>query len=175
MASVTQQGSRFEAAARGEAWAVRELVELCDRFARHVCGRASSAWRAGIEADDLAQDAAARLLTVGIAQYGGRGSEESFVYTLVRSTFLMRIRAADRRRQREETVAVATPEAVDDAHAGLEVRSLLARLDATCRDLLRRVFLEEEPYASVAAELELAESSVRAKVSRCVGRARELV
>lgn len=171
----SHQGARFEAAARGEAWAVRELVELCGRFARHVCGQANSAWRADTEAEDLAQDAATRLLTVGLAQYRGQGSEESFVYTMVRSTLLMRMRAADRRRKREDKVAALSPEAVDHDQAGLEVRSILARLDDSCRDLLRRVFLDEESYPSLARDLELAESSVRAKVSRCVGRARELV
>lgn len=175
MDRVTHTGSRFEAAARGETWAVRELAELCGRFARHVCGQANRAWRADTEAEDLAQDAATRLLTVGIAQYRGQGSEESFVYTMVRSTLLMRMRAADRRRKREDSVALRGDETARDDHAGLEVRSILARLDHGCRDLLRRVFLEEESYLSLARDLDLAESSVRAKVSRCMGRARELV
>lgn len=97
------------------------------------------------------------------------------MYTMVRSTLLMRMRAADRRRKREDSVALRGDETARDDHAGLEVRSILARLDHGCRDLLRRVFLEEESYLSLARDLDLAESSVRAKVSRCMGRARELV
>ena len=50
----------------------------------------------------------------------------------------------------------------------------LSRLDDGCRELLARTFLEDIPYSQLATDMGLAESSVRAKVSRCLGRAREL-
>lgn len=165
---------RFEAAHRGERWAIEALLQTCRRFARHVCSNVSSSWSAEIDADELAQDAAARLLTTGLAQYDGRGSEDSYVYTLVRSTLLMRVRSADRRRRREENVADAAPLSAPADTAALEVDSLLGRLEDVCRELLRRVYLLEESYGALAADLGLVESSVRAKVSRCLRRAREL-
>jgi DNA-directed RNA polymerase specialized sigma24 family protein len=56
----------------------------------------------------------------------------------------------------------------------LDVAWILERLQEECRELLTRVFLHEVPYPQLANDLDLAESSVRAKVSRCVRRAREL-
>ena len=54
------------------------------------------------------------------------------------------------------------------------VEKILSRMDEGCRRLLERVFLEGASYTELAGELEIVESSVRAKLARCVRRAREL-
>jgi RNA polymerase sigma factor (sigma-70 family) len=168
--------SRIARARDGDEGAQRELMELVQRFAHHVCSRMSSSWEAEFDAEDLAQESFSRLLTHGMGQYSARGTAESYLYALVRSTMLMRVRSIERRRRREEAVipeSITSSTGEEDVETRLHVESILLRLDEACRELLRRVFLEEVPYPLLATDLGLAESSVRARVSRCVGKARD--
>lgn len=146
-------------------------------FARHVCGNdLRSAGAPEIDWEDVAQEASRRFFAAGIRQYGG-GNERSYVFRIVKSTWIQLARGASRRRAREK---VAAAEALSDLPRSEEgvlkaaVAGVLARLDAACRELLERAFLDGAPYAELAAAAGLAESSVRAKVSRCIRRAREL-
>ncbi len=170
--------ARIERARQGDRAAQQQLLVLVQRFARHVCSRLSAGWEAEFDAEDLAQESFTRLLTTGLGQYAARGSEESYLYALVRTTMLMRVRSAERRKRREEA---ALPEPASGTRTDsisddrLQVDSILAQLDEACRQLLRRVFLEEVPYSRLASELALAEASVRSRVSRCLRRAREHV
>jgi RNA polymerase sigma factor (sigma-70 family) len=168
--------SRIARARDGDEGAQRELLQLVQRFARHVCNRLSSSWEAEFDAEDLAQESFSRLLTHGLGQYSAQGTAESYLYALVRTTMLMRVRSIERRRRREEATipdSFASPTGDEDVETRLQVESILRRLDEACRELLRRVFLEEVPYPTLATDLGLAESSVRARVSRCVGKARD--
>ena len=61
-----------------------------------------------------------------------------------------------------------------ESGARLEVRRILAALDPPCREIIQRALLQDEPYADLARELGLAESSVRARLSRCLQKARRL-
>ena len=174
MGTVGQKNARFDAARRGESWAEKEIHLLIEGYARHVCSRSGSRLAADLAWEDVAQDASARFFTVGLSQYGGQGSEESYLYTLVKTTLLQRVRSADRRKKREELSAPLERVALPTSFERLEVDSILGNLDEGCRDLLRLSFLDDVPYSKLAADMGLAESSVRAKVSRCLRRAREL-
>lgn len=169
-----QDGGRFQAASRGERWAQEEIHRLIEGYARHACSRSGSRLAADLAWEDVAQDASARFFSVGLSQYGGQGSEESYLYTVVKTTLLQRVRSADRRKKREEFSVPLERVELPSAFERLEVDSILGRLDEACRSLLRETFLKETPYADLSAQLGLAESSVRAKVSRCLRRAREL-
>jgi len=168
------QSTRFAAARRGERWAQEEIQALIEGFARHVCRSAGDRLRADLSWEDVAQEAGARFFAVGLRQYGGQGTEESYLFTIVKSSLLQRARSADRRIKREEASVPMDRVALPDGDDRLEVHSLLARLDDSCRELLERAFLLDIPYSQLATDMELVESSVRAKVSRCLGRAREL-
>jgi len=168
------QSNRFAAARRGERWAQEEIQALIEGYARHVCRSAGDRLRADLSWEDVAQEAGARFFAVGLRQYGGQGSEESYLFTIVKSSLLQRARSADRRKKREEASTPMDRVAMPEGDDRLEAQSLLARLDEACRDLLHSAFLLDIPYAQIADDLELAESSVRAKVSRCLRRAREL-
>lgn len=159
-------------ARRGDPGAQKQLVELLQRFARRVAGAGRNSLGCELDWEDVAQEAAHRLYTGALDRYDGRGSEEGFVYSVVKTTTLMMARSAGRRRDREEAQA-AVDESVPAATSGLELESILSRLDDACRSLLRQVFLEDIPYSTLARELELVESSLRARVSRCLRRARE--
>jgi len=162
----------FDAVRRGESWAERQVMEELERFARHICHSGSSL-SAEMDPEDLAQEAARRFFTVGLEQYRGGGSEGSYLYSIVKSMLVQAARTRRRRLKREDVVAPVDESHVEDPDPKLEVGLLLRRLGEACRELLQRVFLDETPYPVLAADLDLAESSVRAKVSRCLRRARE--
>jgi RNA polymerase sigma factor (sigma-70 family) len=174
MESQGQESSRFDAARRGERWAEEEIHALIEGFARHACSRSGPRLAADLAWEDVAQEASVNFFSVGLSQYGGQGSEESYLYTLVKTTLLQRVRGADRRKKREELSVSFQRVALPASFDRLEVDSILALLDEICRELLRQSFLSDTPYPQLAARMGLAESSVRAKVSRCLRRAREL-
>jgi RNA polymerase sigma factor (sigma-70 family) len=166
----------FEAAAAGQAEAVAEVHRLLRGFARHVCRGGGPHGEAALDWEDVAQEAARRLLGVGLAQYAGAGSERSYMYSLVKTTVIQMSRAAARRQRREEDAVANGPVPVAaDPGSHMEVRRILAALDPPCREIIRRALLQDEPYADLARELGLAESSVRARLSRCLQKARRLV
>lgn len=165
----------FEALRAGDPEAASAIDGMVRGFARHVC-RHGAPHGPAPDWEDVAQEAIRRLYDVGLDQYAGQGSERSYVYSIVKATLIQMARGDGRRRRREDVVAPA----VDQAAAGnpdpaLDVRAILGALDPSCRELIVRVHLRDEPYAMLAREMGLAESSVRAKVSRCMQRARELV
>ena len=166
---------RFEAAKRGESWAEKEILDLIHRFARHACTKVGTRLAVDLQWEDVAQEASVKFFKSGLHQYGGSGSEESYLYTVVKSTLIQIARSADRRKKREEAKALPMEERVviPDTHMALDVQAILGKLDEACRNLLRRVFLEDTPYSDLAAELGLQEVSVRARVHRCVRSARE--
>jgi RNA polymerase sigma factor (sigma-70 family) len=167
--------SRIEAARQGETWAQKELAETIARFARHACTRVGTRLAADLAWEDVAQEASRKFFAVGIHQYRGKGTEDSYLYTVVKSTLVQLARGATRRKTREEATAPEEDHVSTSALQNrLDVAWILERIQEECRELLTAVFLNEIPYAQLASDLSLAESSVRAKVSRCVRRAREL-
>ena len=163
----------FEQARRGDRAAQAEIDQTIRRIARAVCRRGGPA---GVEVDweDVAQEASARFFSVGLHQFSGKGSEEGYLFAVVRSTVLQAARRATRRRNREQSLVredLAPPH--NPGHA-IDVRNLLAKLPPECARLLEQVYLHGVPYSEVATELEMLESSVRVKVTRCLRKAMEV-
>jgi RNA polymerase sigma factor (sigma-70 family) len=161
------------AARQGESWAQRELAELIRGYARHVCWGTGPGGDAGLSWEDVAQEASRRMFTVGFEQYRAGGPERAYVYAIVRSTYLQMGRSARRRRAREEG-GTALGAAGEDPERRTLLFGILTRLDEACRHLLERLYFDGANYAELASELNMAESSVRARSSRCMGRAREI-
>jgi len=166
-------GDLFGRAVRGEAQAQEELHRIIRRIARAI---SAAGGPGGVDVDweDIAQEASQRFFTVGIHQYRGTGSEESFLFGIVRSTLLMAVRAATRRRSRERN---ALPD--ENAHASirdqeLDVRMILARLTPECARLLEQAFLQDVPYPVLASAMGMQETAVRVRVSRCLKKAMEI-
>ena len=170
----SRPASLIEAAKAGERWAHEEILQLFSSFSRHIHHRGGGPMAAELDPEDLAQEAGRRFFTVGIHQYSGKGSEKSYLYSIVKSTFIQIWRSQQRRKKREEIVSPADQVQQPESTAKLDVSFLLSRLGPPCSELLERVYLDGASYPTLAAELDLAESSVRAKVSRCLRRAREL-
>jgi RNA polymerase sigma factor (sigma-70 family) len=165
-------GKLFERALRGDTSALAEIDGIIRRIARAECRRGGPG-SVDVDWEDVAQESARRFFTVGLRQYAGDGSEESFLFAIVRSTVLQSVRSAARRRQREQAPVAADrpPSHPPDEH--LDVRIILAKLPRDCAELLEKVFLQGVPYAELASELGMLESSVRVRVSRCLKKAME--
>jgi RNA polymerase sigma factor (sigma-70 family) len=165
----------ISAAEAGDREAQQELLELIRVLARAVCDRYGVAKLPVVGWEDVAQEASYAILSMSPDQYRDERNYRGFVYVVVRNTCLRMVRAARRRASRETS---HTERLV--VHAGVarrvdvrrQVMHALASLDESCRDLLRRVFLEDVPIADLAREFGLAQPSVRSRVSRCVSQAR---
>jgi RNA polymerase sigma factor (sigma-70 family) len=163
----------FERAVAGDASAQAEISEALRRIARSICRRTGPG---GVHVDweDVAQEASRHFFAVAVHRFRKRGAETSFLYAVVRTTFLQILRSSSRRRDRE--VAASEPEPTrHDPDVEIDVRLLLNRLSGDCARLLERVFLQGETYTVLAMELGMQESSVRARVSRCLRQARIMV
>ena len=164
----------FDGARAHDPVAVGALDRIVREMARSVCRGGGPAGAPDLDWEDVAQEAYRRLHEVGFDSYRGRGSERSYVYSVVKATVIQMVRTARRRRRREDAAAAVSSDATVDVSAGMSVRSILEALDEGCRDVLVRVLLRDQTYSEAALDLGLAESSVRAKLSRCLRRAREL-
>jgi len=164
----------FERAQSGDVRAVEALHRIVRGMARSVCRGGGPPGAADIDWEDVAQEAYRRLHEVGFDSYRARGSERSYVYSVVKATVIQIARSTVRRRNREDLVAPAPVADAHDVASKLSVRGILKALDEACRDVIERLFLRDQTYAEVARELGLAESSVRAKLSRCLRRARQI-
>lgn len=166
-------GELFDAAVAGDGKALAELHALVRSFARTVCRGGGPAGSPDLDWEDVAQEAWRKLLAAGLAQYSGRGTERSYLFSVVKATVIGMGRSAGRRRLRETAVAQGAPTTSDPSGA-LDVRAILAALPSECRTLIERAFFDDATYPELAEELRMAESSVRAKLSRCLRRARDL-
>jgi len=164
----------FEALRRGESDAQARVDRIVRQFARKLCRGGGLPGLPAVDWEDVAQEACHRLYAFGLAQYRGQGTERSYLYSIVKATVIQMARSGGRRQRREQAVVVAEAGPAISPERSLDVRRILAELDPACRDLVSRAILRDEGYASIAASLGLAESSVRAKLSRCLQRAREI-
>lgn len=163
----------FERIHSGDREAEVEVVALIRAFSRQIGGQLVSGGALTIDWEDLAQDSCHRFFTRGIHQYRSTGSERSYLYQLIKSTWLDNVRRLTRRKKREEKAEIKT-EYTPRPGDSIDAWSILGKLSESCRDLLVRVFLDDTAYADLAGEFGLAEASLRSKVSRCIRRAREI-
>ncbi len=166
--------SLIEAARRGERDAEEEIAQLIRSYSRHVCRSGASSNMPDLDWEDVAQEASRRFFAVGITQFRPGGPVRSYLYSIVRTTFLELVRRTWRRQQREEQAAI-TPPPPDNPETQTLLHSILSRLPELCRELLQRLYFDGATYAELSLELNLAESSVRARSSRCLGKARDFV
>jgi len=164
----------FESALAGDPAAEMEISRRLRVLARAICRPGGVTSNPAVDWEDVAQEAAKSFFAAGIRRYRGQGSEDSYLYTFVKTTVLQVVRSAERRKIREDASTMPEAGPPDRLLDRLETGSVLARLPGPCRNLLIRVFLHDERYAELSRELGIEESSVRARVSRCLRRARLL-
>lgn len=165
-------GSLFEASSRGDRAGQEEIARLMRHFARVLCRGGGPPGAPDLDWEDVAQEALRKLFHVGLGQYRGQGSEKSYLFSIVKCTMIQMARTAHRRRRREANAVAEDLVPPHNPGPRMLVTRILNLVSAECRELLERVFLYGEPYAELAHALAMEESSVRAKVSRCIRKAR---
>jgi len=163
----------FMNALNGDAAARSQIVDVIRQLARAVC-RGGGPGGAAVDWKDVAQEASRRFFTVGLRRRTKRGSERSYLYTMVRSTVLQIVRSEARRRRREESAGEEVAGQNHDPEAGFDVRAILAAISEDCGHLLKSVFLQGTTYAELAGDLDIPESSLRVEVGRCLREARDV-
>ena len=164
----------FVRAGRGDATAQARIVDLIRDLSRAACARGGTA-TSDLDWEDVAQDACRRFFEGGLDRFRRPGAEKGYLLTIVRSALVQTVRSEVRRRRREESTRgddVALPH---DPIPRVAVSSILESLPVDCRELLTRVFLRGESYATLAREDGILASSVRTRVTRCLRRAREFL
>jgi RNA polymerase sigma factor (sigma-70 family) len=167
-------GGLFEAAAAGDPRAVAEVQGIVRAFARSICRGGSLPGAPELDWEDVAQEALRKLLALGLRQYSGRGTERSYLFSVVKATLIEMGRSAKRRHARETAALPNGAPSPHDPSGSIDLAAILAALPGDCRNLIERAIFEDVPYADLAAEMGIAESSVRARLCRCLQRARAI-
>lgn len=167
----------LDALARGDA---HEAVGLAARAHGERLGRFCAALLGNqAEAEEAVQDAFVASFEA-FATYRGEGSVRSFLFGIARHVCARRLATRTRRDRRlalvhDADAGVDTPhELVERRARAHRMRLLLEELRPTEREALLLRYEGELSFAEVAIALELDEATARKRVSRALGRLREL-
>jgi RNA polymerase sigma factor (sigma-70 family) len=150
--------------------------ELVERFSRYVYAIAVQAFRLPeSDAEDVFQEVFARAYQ-HLDKLRDDSAVRPWLAQLARRLCLDRLRAAARERPLtdEELVGDAedTLDLLDDA---LTVHDAIGRTPEHCREILDRFFARDESYKTIGEALELPAGTIASRISRCLGRLRELL
>jgi RNA polymerase sigma-70 factor, ECF subfamily len=174
MASTLSDGELVARCRAGDQQAWADFVE---RFSRYVYAISVQAFRLPeADAEDVFQEVFARAY-----QHLDRLRDDSAVRPwlgqLTRRLCIDRLRSTNRERpasdeelaplEAEDTLAL-----LDDA---LTVHEALAETPAHCREILDRFFARDESYKTIGQALDLPSGTIASRISRCLGRLRELL
>ena len=160
------------------------LEEFYDRHAGTVFAVAYRLLNDGKEAEDLVQEVLLQLWERATAFDPAQGRPLAWVITLARNKAIDRLRSAHRRARLLEEVGTdifgdesgASPSAADAVGAGEQaalVRAALVRLPAEQRRAIEMAFFGGLTQSEIAAELNEALGTVKARIRRGMLRLRE--
>jgi RNA polymerase sigma factor (sigma-70 family) len=155
-----------------QAWA-----ELVERFSRYVYAISVQAFRLPeADADDVFQEVFARAYQ-HLDKLRDDSAVRPWLGQLTRRLCIDRLRASAREHPlAEEDLDMAAP---DDTLAMLDealaVHEALAATPEHCREILDRFFARDESYRTIGEALELPAGTIASRISRCLGRLRELL
>jgi RNA polymerase sigma-70 factor (ECF subfamily) len=154
----------------------RAWAELVEKTSRYVYAIVLQAYRLPMhDAEDVFQEVYVRAY-----QNLGRLRDETallpWLGQLTRRLCVDRLRAAAREPQPSESVE---PPDVDESLAQLDealaVHDALEAAPEHCREVLDRFFCRDESYATIGAALDLPAGTIASRISRCLGRLRDLL
>jgi RNA polymerase sigma-70 factor, ECF subfamily len=155
-----------------QAWA-----ELVERFSRYVYAIAVQAFRLPeADAEDVFQEVFARAYQ-HLDKLRDDAAVRPWLGQLTRRLCIDRLRASARERpvseeELETAVAEDTLAMLDEA---LAVHEALAATPEHCREILDRFFARDESYRTIGEALDLPSGTIASRISRCLGRLRELL
>jgi RNA polymerase sigma-70 factor (ECF subfamily) len=153
------------------AWA-----QLVERTSRYVYAIVMQAYRLPVhDAEDIFQEVYTRAYE-HIDRLRDETALMPWIGQLTRRLCVDRLRAASREPQPTEWAEPAevdeTLEKIDEAVA---VHDALQAAPEHCREVLDRFFCRDESYATIGAALDLPAGTIASRISRCLGRLRELL
>jgi len=150
--------------------------ELVERFSRYVYAISVQAFRLPeADAEDVFQEVFARAYQ-HLDKLRDDSAVRPWLAQLTRRLCIDRLRATARELPvadeeliggSEETLAL-----LDDA---LTVHDALGQTPEHCREILDRFFAQDESYKTIGQALELPAGTIASRISRCLGRLRELL
>ncbi len=156
----------------GEAAAWNELVE---RFSRYVYAIAVRAFRLPEhDAEDVFQDVFARTFE-RLDSLRDDGAIRPWLAQLTRNACVDRLRAGAREQPTEELGAEELDAEMERLDQALDVHDGLNALSGDCREILDRFFAQDESYRTIGEALDLPAGTIASRISRCLGKLRELL
>jgi RNA polymerase sigma-70 factor (ECF subfamily) len=154
-----------------EAWA-----EFVTRFSRYVYAIAVQAFRLDERAaEDVFQETFARAYE-RLDHLRDDEAVRAWLGSLARRLCLDHLRRGSR--EGVTDVGLIEPADLDDSFARLDealaVRDALGTLPEHCQEVLDRFFCRDESYERIGRELEISLGTVASRISRCLGRLREV-
>ncbi len=155
-----------------QAWA-----ELVDRFSRYVYAISVQAFRlSDADAEDVFQEVFARAYE-HLDKLRDDAAVRPWLAQLTRRLCIDRLRASSRERPTpdEELDVAGSEETLTMLEEALTVHEALAATPEHCREILDRFFARDETYRTIGEALDLPAGTIASRISRCLGRLRELL
>lgn len=131
------------------------------------------------EREDVVQDAVAAVWQAASRRdFELRHSLRAFVRQVAAARCIDRIRRRRPTWELSDELPDVVPgpyERLLDADEAARVRWAIQAVGEACRELIRRHFLDSEPYAAIAATENRAESSIRVRMFECMKRIRAVL
>jgi RNA polymerase sigma factor (sigma-70 family) len=155
-----------------QAWA-----QLVERFSRYVYAISVQAFRLPeSDAEDVFQEVFARAYE-HLDRLRDDAAVRPWLAQLTRRLCIDRLRASSRERpaSEEELELSGSDETLTMLEEALTVHEALAATPEHCREILDRFFARDESYRTIGEALELPAGTIASRISRCLGRLRELL
>jgi RNA polymerase sigma factor (sigma-70 family) len=154
------------------AWA-----ELVERFSRYVYAISVQGFRLPQQdAEDVFQDVFARAYQ-HLDRLRDDAALRPWLAQMTRRLCIDRLRAAAREgpAAEEELEPAGVDETLALLDEALAVHEALAETPGHCREILDRFFARDESYRTIGDALDLPPGTIASRISRCLGRLRELL
>ena len=149
--------------------------ELVRRFSRYVLAIAQQAYRLSpADAEDVFQDVFAKTYE-RLGDLRNDDAVRPWIAQLTRRLCVDRIRAGARETVDPEAAESGVDDTLDQLDEALSVQEAMESMSAPCRDILDRFFRRDESYAVIGAALGLPSGTIASRISRCLGKLRELL
>jgi RNA polymerase sigma factor (sigma-70 family) len=173
MASTLSDSELVARCRAGDQQAWNELVE---RFSRYVYAIAVQAFRLPeADAEDVFQEVFARAYQ-HLDKLRDDSALRPWLAQLTRRLCIDKIRATAREHPvAEEELVGDSEETLALLDEALTLHEALGRTPEHCREILDRFFTRDESYKTIGEALDLPPGTIASRISRCLGRLRELL
>ena len=153
----------------------RAWSELVERFSRYVYAIAAQGFRMREhDAEDVFQEVFARVYD-RLGSLRDDSAIRPWIGQLTRRICIDRLAVSSREEPVEEVVATDGEVVFAELDEAFSLHEALAELPAPCRELLDRFFSRDESYRTIGEELDLPAGTIASRISRCLGKLREVL